>query len=69
MQKLLHIPIAAARAFKADCLLTGDFRHFAHLSGRTLQGVLVVSQRLLSEEIITVCRIKSEVTILAQNVP
>ena len=66
MQKLLHIPIAAAKAFQADCLLTGDF---GHLSGRTLQGVLVVSQRLLSEEIITVCRIKSEVTILAQNVP
>jgi len=66
MQKLLHIPVAAARAFQADYLLTGDF---GHLSGRTLQAFLVVSQRLLSEEIITVCRIKSEVTMLAKNVP
>jgi predicted nucleic acid-binding protein len=44
--------LAAAIASKADRLLTGDLKHFGHLYGRTLQGVLVVSPRLLSEEIV-----------------
>ena len=44
--------LAAAIASKADRLLTGDLKHFGHLYGRTLQGILVVSPRLLSEEIV-----------------
>ena len=44
--------LAAAIASKADRLLTGDLKHFAHLYGRTFQGVLIVSPRLLSEEIV-----------------
>jgi predicted nucleic acid-binding protein len=44
--------LAAAIASKADRLLTGDLKHFGHLYGRTFQGVLIVSPRLLSEEIV-----------------
>ena len=44
--------LAAAIASKADRLLTGDLKHFGHLYGQTLEGVLVVSPRLLSEEIV-----------------
>jgi predicted nucleic acid-binding protein len=44
--------LAAAIASKADRLLTGDLKHFSHLYGQTLEGVLVVSPRLLSEEIV-----------------
>jgi predicted nucleic acid-binding protein len=44
--------LAAAIASQTDRLLTGDLKHFGHLYGQTLQGVLVVSPRLLSEEIV-----------------
>ena len=44
--------LAAAIASKADHILTGDLKHFGHLYGRTFQGVLIVSPRLLSEEIV-----------------
>jgi len=44
--------LAAAIASKADRLLTGDLKHFGHLYGRTFQRVLIVSPRLLSEEIV-----------------
>ncbi len=44
--------LAAAIASQADRLLTGDVKHFGHLYGRTLQGVLIVSPRLLSEEVV-----------------
>jgi predicted nucleic acid-binding protein len=44
--------LAAAIASKADRFLTGDLKHFGHLYGRTFQGVLIVSPRLLSEEIV-----------------
>ncbi len=44
--------LAAVIASKADRLLTGDLKHFGHLYGRTLQGLLFVSPRLLSEEIV-----------------
>lgn len=44
--------LAAAIASRADRLLTGDLKHFGHLYGRTIEGVLVVSPRSLSEEII-----------------
>lgn len=44
--------LAAAIASRADRLLTGDLKHFGHLYGRTIEGVLVASPRSLSEEII-----------------
>ena len=44
--------LAAAIASKADRLLTGDLKHFGHLYGQFFQGVLIVSPRLLSEEIV-----------------
>jgi predicted nucleic acid-binding protein len=44
--------LAAAIASRADRLLTGDLKHFGHLYGKTIEGVLVVSPRSLSEEIV-----------------
>lgn len=44
--------LAAAIASKADRLLTGDLKHFGHLYGRTFHGALIVSPRLLAEEIV-----------------
>ena len=44
--------LAAAIASKADWLLTGDLKYFGNLYGKTIEGVLVVSPRSLSEEIV-----------------
>jgi uncharacterized protein len=43
--------LAAAIASHSTHLLTGDLKHFGKLMGRRIQGVLVVSQRLLAEEL------------------
>ena len=44
--------LAAAIASHADFLLTGDLKHFGHLYSQTVQGVLILSPRLLSEKML-----------------
>lgn len=44
--------LGGAVAGKATHLLTGDERDFGHLFGRTIQGVTVVSPKMLAEELV-----------------
>lgn len=43
--------LAAAIAAKCTHLLTGDYKHFGTLMGKTTEGVHVVSQRLMAEHL------------------
>jgi uncharacterized protein len=42
--------LAAAIAARADRLATGDRTHFGPLFGRTIQGVRILSTRMMAEE-------------------
>ena len=44
--------LGGAISGKATHLLTGDERDFGHLFGKTVQGVTVVSPRMLAEELV-----------------
>ena len=44
--------LAAAIRGKCSHLLTGDFKHFGQFMGKNISGVKIVSQRLLTEELI-----------------
>ena len=51
--KAKDVPIlAGAIAGKATHLVTGDERDFGHLFGRRVQGVKVVSPRMLADELV-----------------
>lgn len=45
--------LGGAIAGKATHLLTGDKTDFGHLFGKTIQGVKVVSPRMLADELVT----------------
>ena len=44
--------LGVAVSAKVTHLLTGDERDFGHLLGQTVQGVVVVSPRMLAEELV-----------------
>lgn len=43
--------IAAAIGNHCSHLLTGDFHHFKHLFGKTIQGVKIVSAKFMADEL------------------
>ena len=45
--------LAAAVHAKCTHLLTGDFRHFGPLMGRTIHGVTIVSTRMLAGDMVS----------------
>ena len=43
--------LRSAVGSRSTHLLTGDFKHFGHLLGKTVQGVKVISARMLVDEL------------------